>query len=314
MRVSTLLALAACLALPAMAQTPQPLPFTQDWTNTGLITADDDWSGVPGIVGYRGDNFTAATNTDPQTLLADTVAAVVDVNANRDAPDTFTSGGVTEFEIANPVVALQGSGTADAPHLLIRVNTTGAAGVRVQYNVRDVDGAADDATQQVALQYRVGTTGMFTNVPAAYIADATTANTATQVTPVNVTLPANAANQPSVDIRIITTNAIGSDEWVGIDDIVIQATTVAGEDTPGTPALALAVANPVVGAASVRFNVPTVGDLALYSLTGRRVATLATAAASGTATLDTRALAAGTYVLRLDAAGETLTRLVTVVR
>lgn len=90
-------------------------------------------------------------------------------------------------------------------------------------------------------------------------------------------------------------------------------TIVAGEGAP-TSALALSVANPVVGTATVRFAVPTSGDatLALYSLTGRRVATLATS--SGTATLDARGLAAGVYVLRLDAAGETLARLVTVVR
>ncbi|MFN0278122.1 MAG: hypothetical protein ACKVRN_05905, partial [Pyrinomonadaceae bacterium] len=37
--------------------TPQTLPFTQDWTNAGLITVDDDWSGVPGIIGYRGDDL-----------------------------------------------------------------------------------------------------------------------------------------------------------------------------------------------------------------------------------------------------------------
>jgi hypothetical protein len=32
-----------------LTTTPQTLPFSQNWTNTGLITANDDWSGVPGI-------------------------------------------------------------------------------------------------------------------------------------------------------------------------------------------------------------------------------------------------------------------------
>ena len=50
-------------------QTP---PFSQNWTNTGLITTNDDWSGVPGIIGYLG-NYDAGSpvNVDPQTLLAD---------------------------------------------------------------------------------------------------------------------------------------------------------------------------------------------------------------------------------------------------
>ena len=34
------------------------LPFSQDWSNTGLITVDDDWSGVNSIIGYRGDGLT----------------------------------------------------------------------------------------------------------------------------------------------------------------------------------------------------------------------------------------------------------------
>ena len=39
----------------------QALPFAQDWTNTSLITTNDDWSGVPGVVGFRGDNLTSST-------------------------------------------------------------------------------------------------------------------------------------------------------------------------------------------------------------------------------------------------------------
>ena len=52
---------------------------------------------------------------------------------------------------------------------------------------------------------------------------------ATLVTPVNVTLPAAAEKQPIVEIRIITTDAVGSDEWIGIDDISVTAT---GDQAP----------------------------------------------------------------------------------
>ena len=202
---------------------PQSLPFAQNWSNTGLITADDNWSNVPGIIGYRGDDLAGATGTgaDPQLIVAENTQ-VVDVNANQTNPNTLTTGGVTEFEITDPVVALQGSGTADAPNLVITINTTGQSGVSVAYNLRDVDGSADNAVQPVALQYRVGSTGNFTNIPSAFVADATTGpNLATLVTPVNAVLPAACDNQPLVQLRIITTNAVGSDEWVGIDDLQI---------------------------------------------------------------------------------------------
>ena len=220
-------ALAAACALAALAtivggaaadSAPQALPFQQDWANTALITVDDNWSGVPGFVGYRGDDLTSATGADPQTIVAEGTA-VIDVNANQTSPNTFATGGVAEFHLADPAVALNGSGTADAPHIVFNVSTTGTSAVRVRYNLRDLDGSADDAAQQVALQYRIATAGAYINVPAGYVADATTAGAATQVTPVDVTLPAEAADKPHIQLRVITTNAVGNDEWVGIDDI-----------------------------------------------------------------------------------------------
>ena len=114
----------------------------------------------------------------------------------------FTTGGARRVRAHHhPVVALQGSGTADAPYLrLARQHDRGrrpSAGVR--YNVRDIDGTADNAVQQVAPStIRVGTAGAWTNVAAAYIADATTGpNLATQVTPLGLTLPAAVDNQAS---------------------------------------------------------------------------------------------------------------------
>lgn len=101
----------------AVAQT---LPFAQNWSNTGLITTNDIWTGVPGIEGYRGDGLTGGT-----AVLAADDPGVLDVNANQTAPNTFTTGGVTEFHLVDPVVALAGSGTARAPYLRLTLNTSG---------------------------------------------------------------------------------------------------------------------------------------------------------------------------------------------
>src|SRR5688572_4379385 len=178
----------------------QTLPFSQNWTNTGLITVDDNWSGVPGITGYRGDGLVGSTAVNPQTVIAE--STVVDVTANQANPNTFTTGGVAEFHLTDPVVALQGSGTARAPYLQASFTTAGQSGINVSYILRDVDGSADNAVQPVALQYRLGSTGNFTNVPAAFVADATTGpSLATLVTPVSAALPAAAENQALVQIR-----------------------------------------------------------------------------------------------------------------
>ena len=212
--------------------TPQTLPLSQDWSNTGLITTDDNWAGVPGIVGFRGDNLTAVTGTDPQTIVADGAATPVDVIANQSDPIMQITGGVAEFDgIADPVVALNGSGTADAPHIVINVNTTGLSGVRIVYFLRDIDGSTDNAVQPVALQYRVGAAGNYTNIPAGFVADASSGpSLATLVTPVAVALPAATDNQPLVQLRIITTNAVGNDEWIGIDNIQVYVPSEAKLD------------------------------------------------------------------------------------
>ena len=240
-------------SLPAAADTTaQTLPFTQDWGDTALITTNDDWSGAPGVIGYRGDALVGSAGADPQTITADGSGTPVDVNANQPNPNTFTTGGVSEFELlADPVVALQGSGTADAPHLVLTLDTTDKQEITVSYNLRDIDGSADNAVQQVALQYRVGFTGSYTNLPAGYVADATTGpSLATQVTPVSVMLPAPANDQPLVQVRVITADAAGSDEWVGVDDISVTA----GDEPPPDAAPSVTGTSPASGAVNVHTN------------------------------------------------------------
>ncbi len=229
-RLALAIALSAAIGAAHADTTPQTLPFAQDWTDIAQITANDSWSGVPGIVGYLGTGLTSANSVDPQTVLAEDAAGVADVIANQ-TNTSISNGGVAEFHTVDPVVALQGSGSANAPYIRIHLNTVGSTGIKVAYNVRDLDGSADNAVQQVALHYRVGGTGDFTNVPAAFVADATTGpSLAGEVTPVSVTLPAAVDNQSLVELRIMTANATGSDEWVGIDDISVTATGSGGGD------------------------------------------------------------------------------------
>jgi len=230
-RLATTLLTIGTLAIASSAfadGTYQTLPFTQNWTNIALITVSDDWSGVPGILGLRGDGLVAATGVDPQTVTADDAVPVVDVNANNANPNTFVTGGVTEFDaLADPVVALQGSGTADAPYLQFHINAAGKQNILFGCSLRDVDGSADNAVQPIAVQYRVGTTGSWTNLPAGFVADASTGpSLATAVTAVFVALPAAADGQPQLQIRVITTDAVGSDEWIGVDNITVEGTDI----------------------------------------------------------------------------------------
>lgn len=194
-----------------------PNNFSQNWASASLITTNNDWSGVTSIEGFRGDGL-ASTGTDPQTILADGTTTPINVIAQSAA--SSNTGGIHEIEISD-VVALQGSSTADAPHLNLYLDTTGATAVSISYNLRELD--TSNAVQQFALHYRVGSSGNYTNIPAGYVADA--ANGSSLVTPVsNVALPAGGLNQGQVQVRIMTVDATGHDSMVGIDDIVISAT------------------------------------------------------------------------------------------
>jgi hypothetical protein len=230
--------------------------FAQNWSNTSLITADDDWSGVASIIGYRGDDLTTATGTNPQTIT--TTSNVVDVLANQNSTGS-TSGAVAEFQIADPTIGLQGSGTADAPHIVLYLDATGREDVTVSYRLRDLDGSADNAAQQVALQYRVGGTGAWIDVPGAFVNDATAGPSLIGAdTLVSAILPEGANNQPQLEVRIITTNAVGNDEWVGVDDIAVTSNL-------GPASLAIAdasVGEGDSGSIPISFTVTRAGDSA----------------------------------------------------
>lgn len=201
-------------------------PYLQDWSDTVSISADDNWDNFIAVTGYRGDDLTTVAGTSPQTVLADGSLTPLDVIANQTNPNTLEEGGVAEFDgIANPTVALKGSDTADAPHLVIRINTKSCPETKfmtVSYKVRDLDGTANNEVQQVALHYRINDEGNYTNVASAFIADATEPNAATKVSTVFASLPQAVLQQDRLYLRIMTTNAGGNDEWVGIDDISVS--------------------------------------------------------------------------------------------
>ncbi len=226
-------------------------PFSQNWTTTTLITADDNWSGVISIQGFSSDLTGTTAGVDPQTITAD--ITTIDVIANQSSPNTLSNGGVAEFDgIANPVVALQGSGTQDAPNLVIYLDASGCASpsrVRVAYDVRDIDGSTDNTNQQVALQFRTGGAGVYTNVAAGYIADATTGpSLATLVTPVSALLPLAASGQAQLEVRVITSNAPSNDEWVGIDNISIQCAPPSAAETTISGRILTGRGRPIVSA------------------------------------------------------------------
>ncbi|MBD2680828.1 MULTISPECIES: DUF4347 domain-containing protein [Nostoc] len=211
--------------------------FSQDWSNANLITTDDNWSNLPNIRGFRGDGLVSSTGTNPQTLLVDGSATPVDVNANQTNPNTYTNSGITEFALSNPTIALRGSSTATAPHLVIYLDATGQQNLQLSFTLRDIDTSIRDAIQSIAVQYRVGETGNFINLPAAFVPDASnnassSASYDAREARISVLLPPEVTNQAKVQIRFITTDANGEDEWIGVDDIKVTSKPISTNQLP----------------------------------------------------------------------------------
>lgn len=274
MSVSRLL-LASTLALAATGAfadaTYHPLAdgsFSQNWTNVGLITADDNWSGVPSVEGHLGDGLTGLTGADPRTIIA-FGTGTLDVIANNTDPSAATSGGVYEVEGGapiggNPTVGFQGSGTADAPFLLLRLNTTGCSNINISYNLRDIDTAETTAGQQVVLQARTGQSGDFANVTGTYVAVANNGGT----TPGAATLDVGLENQPQVQLRWLTTNAANVDAMIGIDDIQVTGTCadIAPTVASTSPVNLATNVNPTSNV-SVNFSEPVTTNAGWFAMT-----------------------------------------------
>jgi hypothetical protein len=102
--------------------------------------------------------------------------------------------------------------------------------VTMSYEVIDIDNGSNNSVSPLALQYRIGQTGNFTNISAGYVADATDGpNLSGRITYKSVVLPTACDNQPQVQVRLITTNAAATDgsstpdEWIGVNNVAISA-------------------------------------------------------------------------------------------
>jgi hypothetical protein len=196
--------------------------FSQDWSNTDAAITTNNWNNIPSIVGYLGDGITPTpTSTDPQVVTNDSTTISVIANSSSSS----TTGGV--HEIANDVVALQGSGTAVGPYLQFYMNATGRQNLNISYTLKELDNTTVD--QKFALQYRIGNTGAWINLPDGAITG-TFNVVGNQTTPVSVTLPSAVNNQAQLQIRIMTHDAPGSDAMVGIDDIVLTSDAIASQN------------------------------------------------------------------------------------
>jgi len=198
--------------------------LSQDWSNSSLLSSTNNWNNVPSIQGFSTIDGAHGRGTDPRTLTGASedrdIATNIFTSPSKFNANSGEHSGLAEFQDFG-IVALGGGAAAKAPNLVMYLDTSGVtAPITLNFDANDLDSSTRDADTQLNVQYRVGETGPWTNVPNGYFADVTSPNS-TPTTHVSVELPADAMNQSQLQIRIMTTDAQGRDEWVGIDNIVV---------------------------------------------------------------------------------------------
>jgi hypothetical protein len=209
-----------------------------DWSNPNLITNNNDWSLIPFMKGFNGNGLTSSIDVDPRTITTDGTSTSSNILANQTNPNTLNTDGFAEFDgLANPIIAMRASNTANAPFLMFYINTLTLSpdfSPGISFTLIDIDNTANNAVQKISVQYRIGETGSFTPItPESF----TTINSNLDYfrgynadvsygpflsghhSRCEYMFPFALLYQPKVQIRIVATNASGGNEWIGIDDI-----------------------------------------------------------------------------------------------
>jgi Concanavalin A-like lectin/glucanases superfamily/Divergent InlB B-repeat domain len=206
--------------------TPQSLPYAQDFrslphTSTAYPAGWQGWTN-----GNVGAAFLTTGPTADQALVASGTAAL-------------GTGAVYNY---NGKFGPLNSGSLDFG-LGFAVNTTGASGVVVRYEVMTMrnphNGGANTRINEIALQYRVGTTGAWTTLASTGYQNNTTTQTGNVTTPQKieyrgVTLPSACDNQSVVELRWAQrqVSGAGARPSFAVDNVVVEQ-PVAGSPAAG---------------------------------------------------------------------------------
>ena len=211
---------------PAAANTtPQALPFTQDWTNTGLITVDDNWAArarhrrLP-----RRRRSPPRPAVDPQTVRRRRITPRRRRDREPDQPRHVhdrrrrrvrrSPTRSSRSRARAPRARRTSSSTSTPPGSRPSPSPTTCATSTAPPTTPCSRSPCSTASARAAPSPTSRRASSPTRRPGPSLA--------TLVTPVSVAA-AGRGGQPAASSRsaIITTDAVGNDEWVGVDDISV---------------------------------------------------------------------------------------------
>lgn len=200
--------------------TAQGMPYSQDFSSfTGSTTTyPSGWQGWD-VTGSLSTTYVTAIPSANRALTAGTNAltsrGVWDINGKLGIASTGSS-------ISSPCLAI-------ATTNYTSINVSFKAGTQRTENTR---------LNELGLQYRIGTSGLFTNVTGATYQNQmsptnTTGTGAVNIQTINVVLPVAVENQPVVQLRWIIRDVSGSGNrpTFSIDDVSITGTSTSTSPT-----------------------------------------------------------------------------------
>jgi len=300
--------------LPARAQTqpaPQLLPYQQTFDALAHSSSvyPGGWQGWV-LSGSPSGSFKTTPPAGDKTLTSNGSAS-------------STANGAYNY---NGKLGFLNSGSADNA-LVLALNTSGQLNISLRYDLMTLrnpyNGGSNTRINEVTLQYRIGSTGDFTNIAGTLYQNDTTTQTGSGVTtPQNlvniaVTLPPDCNNQPLVQLRWVNRQISGSGSRPGfaVDNILaagsgndttapaISTLLPASGDTAVSPAIRPAITfteNIQAAAGSIALHNVGAGTRQAFAVTDSTVAII-----GNTLTLNTTLQPFTTYYITLDSAAVT---------
>lgn len=148
-------------------------------------------------------------------------------NANGDQTLVVSTGGNATGSIRNEIgngLSILGSGSATLGAIAVALNTTGTQDIKISWSAEDFLSTVSTRTSGLRLQYRIGTSGDFAEIPNTIYESNPSGNKALENF-IDIPLPAAAENQPVVQLRWLyyNINGGGARDRIRLDNIHISA-------------------------------------------------------------------------------------------
>ena len=142
-----------CFAVGAQTNpTPQSLPYSQDFSTLAhtSTTYPAGWQGWQ-LSGNPGSSFKTTAPTGDKTLTASSTASTNSGNVhNYDGKIGYLTGSSLDLSV------------------VFAINTTGLTNIDISYDIMTIrnpyDGSSNTRINEITLQYRIGTSGNFTDL------------------------------------------------------------------------------------------------------------------------------------------------------